>query len=66
MAKVTHSLPPETTPEIAVQDRDAVIAGTIRVFRGVGITSGDLRSWAPWCPALGDLADAMDSPAGAS
>jgi hypothetical protein len=63
MVKVTHSLPPETTPEDATQDRDAVIAGTIRVFRGVGVTSGDLRSWAPWCPVLGELADAMDADA---
>ena len=53
-------------PDAAVQDRDAVIAGTIRVFRSVGITADDLRSWAPWCPALAELADAMDSPAGAS
>lgn len=50
-------------PDAAMQDRDAVIAGTIRVFRSVGVTSGDLRSWAPWCPVLGELADAMDKDA---
>lgn len=53
-------------PDAAVQDRDAVIAGTVRVFRSVGVTSGDLRSWASWCPVLGELADAMDARAGAS
>jgi hypothetical protein len=52
MANVTHP---------AQDDRDAVLAGTIRVFRGVGVTSGDLRSWAPWCPVLEELADAMDA-----
>jgi hypothetical protein len=40
-------------------DRDAVIAGAIQVFRSVGVTAADLRAWAPWCPALGELADAM-------
>jgi hypothetical protein len=49
-----------------IQDRDAVVAGVTGIFRDVGITAGDLRSWAPWCPALGELADAMDSPAGAA
>lgn len=49
-----------------LQDRDAVVAGAIRIFREVGITARDLRPWAPWCPALGELADAMDAWAGAS
>jgi hypothetical protein len=66
MAKVTHALPPEPIPATAVEDRDAVVAGVTGIFREIGITAHDLRSWAPWCPALGELADAMDSPAGAS
>jgi hypothetical protein len=66
MAKVTHSLPPESTSETVVQDREAVVAGVIRVFRGIGVTSGDLRPWAPWCPVLGELADAMDESAAAA
>ena len=56
MAKVTDS----PAPEAATQDRDAVIAGATRIFREVGVTAGDLRPWARWCPALGELADAMD------
>jgi hypothetical protein len=35
MAKVTHS-PPETMPEAAAEDRDAVIAGATRIFRDIG------------------------------
>jgi hypothetical protein len=66
MAKVTHSLPPEPISDIAVEDRDVVVAGVTGIFREVGITADDLRAWAPWCPALGELADAMDSRAGAS
>lgn len=46
---------------LAAQDRDAAIAGTIRVFSEIGVTAEDLRQWAPWCPALGELADAMDA-----
>ena len=57
--------PPETVPETAIQDRDAVIAGTTRIFREIGVTAADLRHWAPWCPALGELADAMETAAGA-
>jgi hypothetical protein len=64
MAKVTDSLSPGTKPEAATQDRDAVIAGATRIFREVGVTAGDLRPWARWCPALGELADAMDADAG--
>jgi hypothetical protein len=65
MAKVTHQRSPETTPEAAAQDRAAVIAGTTRIFREVGVTADDLRAWAPWCPVFGELADAMEMPAGA-
>jgi len=61
MTKVTDWLPPETMPEATTQDRDAVIAGATRIFREVGVTAGDLRPWASWCPALGELADAMDT-----
>jgi hypothetical protein len=50
--------------DTALQDRDAAIAGAIRVFRELGVTAEDLRYWAPWCPALGTLADAMDDSAG--
>jgi hypothetical protein len=64
MAKVTDSLPPETMPEAAIQDRDAVIAGATRIFREVGVTAGDLRHWVPWCPALATLANALDAGAG--
>jgi hypothetical protein len=59
-------LPPDPLPDAAVQDRDAVVAGVTGIFREVGITADDLRSWAPWCPALGELADAMETLAGAS
>jgi hypothetical protein len=61
MPKVTHPPEPGTTLEAADGDRDAVFAGAIRVFRGVGVTAADLRPWAPWCPVLGELADAMDA-----
>jgi len=61
MPKVTDSLSPETVPEAAIQDRDAVIAGTTRILRELGVTAGDLRHWVPWCPALGELADSMDA-----
>jgi hypothetical protein len=64
MAKVTQSRPPETMPEATIQDRDAVIAGATRIFREVGVTAEDLRTWAPWCPVLGELADAMEMSAG--
>jgi hypothetical protein len=50
-----------TQPEATDGDRDAVFAGAIGVFRGIGVTAGDLRPWAPWCPVLRDLADAMDA-----
>ena len=56
--------PPE--PETAARDRAAAVAGATRIFREIGVTAADLRHWAPWCPALGELADAMDSPAGAA
>ena len=65
MAKVTHSRPDEPVPESASEDREAVIAGAIRVFRGIGVTASDLRPWAPWCPVLGELADAMEMRAAA-
>jgi hypothetical protein len=55
---------PDAIPETAAQDRGAVIAGATRIFREVGVTAGDLRPWASWCPALRELADAMDADAG--
>jgi hypothetical protein len=60
MANLAPSSPQE--PDTAAQDRAAVIAGATRIFREIGVTAADLRHWAPWCPALGDLADAMDAP----
>jgi hypothetical protein len=61
MAKVTRTRPREPRPETLIQDRDTVFAGTIRIFRELGITAADLRAWVPWCPQLGELADAMDA-----
>ena len=53
--------PSPQDPEAAAQDRDAVIAGATRIFRELGVTAGDLRHWVPWCPVLGEFADAMDA-----
>jgi hypothetical protein len=66
MPNVTHSLPSDPVPDAVAEDRAAVVAGVTGIFRQVGITANDLRSWAPWCPALGELADAMDPLAGAA
>jgi hypothetical protein len=42
------------------EDRAVVVAEAVQVFRSIGVTAGDLRAWAPWCPVLGEMADAMD------
>jgi hypothetical protein len=52
---------PRGIPGPVRKDRNATVTGAISIFREIGVTADDLRQWAPWCPALGELADALDA-----
>lgn len=71
MAKVTQSRCPRQSAErhsrpVTPAASPRPIEEAVRVFLALGITSADLRLRAKPGSALRELADAMDSPAGAA
>jgi hypothetical protein len=71
MAKVTQSRPPRRSATRPARDTalDApphLMEDAVRVFLALGITAADLRLRARPGSVLVELADAMDSPTGAS
>jgi hypothetical protein len=71
MAKVTQSRPPRRstarhTGDTTLDVSPRLMEDAVRVFLALGITAADLRLRARPGSVLVDLADAMDSPAGAS